>query len=146
MLENQKAWKRKAGFDRIETIAETREQHFLDGFYSEPLYTNLFDLRWPHTPEEHTLEVRVDVERLRMEIVLSQPTPPPQCGSSPRRSPVVGTVSDEPGVSRAETQSTERELFFPLQASVDGFLQGCTSLDQEGTIILLQPDVGVDDE
>ena len=76
MLEKQEAWKREAGFDRIETIAEMRKQHFLAGFHSEPLYTKLYNPRWPHTPEEHTLEMRVDVERLRMEIVLSQPAPP----------------------------------------------------------------------
>ena len=81
-----------------------------------------------------------------MEIVLSQPAPPPQCDSSPRRSLAVGTGSDEPGLSRAETQSTEREGMFPLQDSADVFLHGYTSLDQEGTVISLQLDVGVDDE
>ena len=82
-----------------------------------------------------------------MEILLSQPAPPSQCNSLPLRSPALGTGSDEPGVSRAETLSSEREGMFPLQASVDVFLYvSCTSLDQEDTIILLQPDVGVDDE
>ena len=53
--------------------------------------------------------------------------------------------SDEPGVSRAETQSTGKEKILPLQASVDGFLRfNCTSPEQE--CILLQPDVEVDDE
>ena len=95
----------------------------------------------PRTLEEHTLEMRVDVERRRMEIRLSQPAPPPQCDSSPRWSPAVGTGSEEPGLLRAGTQSTEREELFPLQASLDG----CMSLDQEGTIILLQTNVGLDD-
>ena len=64
---------------------------------------------------------------------------------TPRRSPAIGTGSDESGVSRAETQSTEREEIVPLQASVDGFLRfNCTSSEQE--CILLQPDVGVDDK
>ena len=58
------------------------------------------------------LEMRVDVERYRMETVHSQPAPPPQYDLSPRRSPAVGTASDEPGVSRAESQSTEKEVFF----------------------------------
>ena len=41
--------------------------------------------------------------------------------------------------------TTEREIIFLLQASVDGFLHvSCTRLDQKGTIILLQSDVGVD--
>ena len=63
---------------------------------------------------------------------------------TPRRSPAIGTGSDEPGVSQAETQSTKREQIIPLQASVDGFLRfNCTSPEQE--CVLLQPDVGVDD-
>ena len=72
--------------------------------------------------------MRVDLKRLRMEIVRSRPEPPPQFDPSPRRlpavdtgleepgtprwSPAIGTGSDEPGVSRAETQSTEREKLF----------------------------------
>ncbi|CAN0207771.1 unnamed protein product, partial [Ascophyllum nodosum] len=49
--------------------------------------------------------------------------------------------SDDLGVSRAESQSTEREGTFPLQASVDGFLYvSYTSPEQE--CILLQADVG----
>ena len=74
--------------------------------------------------------MRVDVLELRIEIVLSEPAPPPQCDSSPRRLsavdtgsdepgtprqlPAMGTGSDEPGVSRAESRSTEREGMFPL--------------------------------
>ena len=141
MLEEQEAWKREAGFDRIQIIAQMDAQRFRAGFDSEPLYSKLYNPRWPHTPEVHTLDMRADVERLRMKIVLSQPAPPPQCGSSPRRSPAVGTGLDEPGVPRVETQSTEREGTFPLQASLDG----CTNLDQEDTAIWLQAHVGVDD-
>ena len=55
MLEEQKAWKTEAGFDRIEIIAEMRAQHLHAGFDSEPLYTGLYNLRWPHSPEEHKL-------------------------------------------------------------------------------------------
>ena len=71
-----------------------------------------------------------------MEIVLSQPEPPLQCDTSPRRLPgvdtgseepgspqrlpAIGTGSNEPGVSRAET-STETEEIVPLQASMNGF-------------------------
>ena len=112
---------REAGFDRIEAaIVEIREQHFLADFYSKLLYTKLYNPRWPYTPNnEHTLEMRVDVERLRMEILLSQREPPPQRDSLLRRLPAVdtgsdepgtlqrlpaiGTGSDEPGVSRAES-------------------------------------------
>ena len=73
MLEEHKAWQRETGFDRIEIIAKIREQHFLACFDSEPLYLNLYNPRWPHTPEEHTLKMWVDVERLRMEIVFRSP-------------------------------------------------------------------------
>ena len=121
ILEKQKAWKREAGFDRIAIIAEMREQHFLVGFGSVPFYSKLYNPRWPHTPEEYTLEMRVDVERLRMDVVLSPPTPPPQFNSSPRQLPAIGRGSDEPGVSRAVTDSTEREYIFPLQASIGSF-------------------------
>ena len=160
MLEEQKAWKREAGFDGIDTAAEMDAQRFRTKLVSEHFYSKLFNPRWPHTPNEYTLEMRVDVERLKMGIILSQPAPPPQCDLLPRRLPAVdtgsegpgtqrrshaiGTGSDEPGVSRAETQSTEREESFPLQASVDGFLRfNCTSPEQE--CILSQPAVGIDD-
>ena len=94
---------------------------------------------------ENTLKMRVDVERLRMEILLSQPAPPPQYHSSPRRAPAVDTGSDEPGMPQAENQSTEREDIFPLPASMDSFLHVSASLDQGGTTFFLQPGVEVDD-
>ena len=102
--------------------------------------------RWSHTPVDYTLEMHVEVEQLKMTILLSQPAPPPQRDSSPRRSPAVGTGLDESGVSRAGTQSTEKDDTFPVQASVDGFLHvSCTSPEQ-GTTILLQADIVVDAE
>ena len=116
------------------------------GFDSEPFHTKLYNPRWPHTPAEYTLEMRVDVEILRMKIPLSQPTPPLQCYSSPRRSPAVETRSDETGTLRAESQLTEREGSFPLQVSPNNVRHVSTSLDQKSTIILLQLAVGVDDE
>ena len=141
MLEEQEAWKREAGFDQIEIIAEMREQHCLAGFDSKPLYSKVYNSRWPHFPEEHKLDMDVEIERLRLEILLSQLAPSPQDGLSPRGSPVVGTGLDEPGGSRAEMQSTEREGIVALQASLDV----CTSPEQ-GTAILLQADVEVDDD
>ena len=89
----------------------------------------------------------VEVERLKLEIRFSQPAPALQDDLSPRWSAAVLTGSDEPGVSRAETQKTEQKGTFPLQASIDGFLHvDCTrTLDQEGTFSL-QADVGVDNE
>ena len=128
MLEEQKAWMREAGFDKIEITAEMVEQRSRIGSDSQPFYTKLYNPRWPHTPEEYTLEMRVDVERLKTEILRLQPTPPPQRDSSPRplpaadtgseelgtpqRLPAIGTGSDELGVSRADSRSTEREGFF----------------------------------
>ena len=97
VLEEQKAWKREAGFDRIKIIAEMREQHFIGGFDSEPLYSKIYSPRWLHSPEEHKLDMDVDIERLRLESLLSQPAPPPQCDPSPRRLPAVGTGLHEPG-------------------------------------------------
>ena len=160
MLEEKKAWKREVGFDRIDTAAGMDAKRFRTSLVSETIYSKLFNLRWPHTPDEFTLEMRADVERLRMDIIFSQPAPPPQSDPSPRRlpavdkgseepgtprrSPAIDTGSDEPGVSRAKTQSTEREEVVPLQASVDVVLLfNCTSPEQE--CILFQPNVGVDD-
>ena len=112
--------------------------------------------RRPHTPDEFTLEIKVNVERLRIEIILSQPAPS-QCDSlprraavdtgseeprTPRRSPAIGTGSDEPGVSRFET-STEEEGILPLETSMDGILHSkFTSPKQE--CVLFQSDVGID--
>ena len=118
------------------------------GFYSELLYIGLYNPRWLHSPEEYKLKISVDFERLRLKIPFSQPAPPPQYDTSPRRSPAVCTGSDESGLPHAETQqTTEREGIFPFQASVDGFLHvDCTrSPDQEGTN-LLQADVVVKPE
>ena len=120
MLEEQKAWTREVGFDRFETAAEMDAQRFRTSLVSQPFYSKLCSPRWPHNPDEFTLEMRFDVEQLWMEILLSQSAPWPQCDPSPRRlpavdtgseepgrSPAIGTESNEPGVSRA--QSTERK-------------------------------------
>ena len=53
---------------------------------SEPFfYSKMFNPSCPHTHDEYTFEMKVDIEGLRMEIVLSKPEPPPQCGPLPRR-------------------------------------------------------------
>ena len=77
MLEEQKAWKREAGFDKIEITAEMDKQRLRTGFDLQLFYTKLYNPRWPHTPDEYTLEMEVDVGRVRMRILLSQPPPPP---------------------------------------------------------------------
>ena len=135
--EKRKTWKREFGFDRIETAAEMDEQRSRTSTRPVPdpfFYRNTVIPR-PHTPDEFTLEMKVDVEVLRMEIILSQPASP-QCdlllqrvavdtgsgepGTSPR-SPAIGTGLDGPGVSRFET-STEEEGLFPLETSMGAFL------------------------
>ena len=141
MHEKHKIWKQKFGFDRIETAAEmdgkrsrTNTSPVPDPFF----YRNMVIPRRPHTPDEFTLEMKMDVEGLRMKIILSQ-SASSQCDPSPRRSPTIGTGS-RPGASQAETQ-TEEELF-PFETSMDGFLRSnCTSTEQE-YVLLDQPDVG----
>ena len=94
----------------------------------------MFNPRRPHTPDEFTLEMKVDVERLRMEIALSQPAPRPQRDPStrrlpavdtgsekpgtPRRSPAIGTGSDEPGVSRVQTTERKQLVHLPNWSKV----------------------------
>ena len=86
--------------------------------------------------------MNVNDEPLRIEILLSQPAPSLQDDLSPRRSPVVGMGFYDPGAPHAESQSTEREVTFPLQANLDG----CISPEQERTTtVLLKTDVEVDD-
>ena len=114
LLEEHETWKQEARFEQIKIVAQMDAQRFRISLDSEPLYTKLYNPRWPHTPAEHTLEMRVNVERLMIEIVLLQPAPPPECDSSPRRSPVVGTGSGKPGLPRAGKQSMESEELLPL--------------------------------
>ena len=97
MLEEQKAWKREADFDHIDTATEMDARRSRTNLVSEPFfYSKMSNPRWPHIHDEFTLEMRVDVERRRMEIVLS-PEPPPQRDASPRRLPTVDTGLEEPG-------------------------------------------------
>ena len=143
MLEEKKAWKREAGFDRTETTAEMDAERLRAGFDPQPFYTELYNPRWPHTPEEYTLEIIIDVERLKVEILLLQPSPPPQCDSPRRRS----SLRDQMNPEYRELRVSQRrgKEFFLFQASVDGFLHvSCTRPEQE--CILLQPDVGLDDD
>ena len=71
MLEEQEARKGEAGYDRIEIIAQMDAQRLHACFDSEPFYTKLYNPRGFHTPAEYTLETNVDVERLKMKILLS---------------------------------------------------------------------------
>ena len=98
MHEKHKVWKREFGFDRIETAAEMDEKRSRTSTSPVPnpfSYRNMVIPNHPHTPDEFTLEMKVDIEGLRMEIVLSQPASS-ECDPSPRRA-AVDTGSEEPG-------------------------------------------------
>ena len=76
MHEKHKAWKREFGFDRIETAAEMDEKRSRTSTSPVPnpfFYRNMVIPRHPHTPDEFTLEMKVDVEGLRMEIIPCNP-------------------------------------------------------------------------
>ena len=76
ILKEQKVWKREVGFDYIDTAAEMDARRSRTNLVSECFfYSKMFNPRCPHTHEEFTLEMRVDVERLRLEIIFSQPEP-----------------------------------------------------------------------
>ena len=101
----------------------------------------------PHTPEEFSLQMKVDIEGLRMEIILSQP-PSPECDTSPRRA-VVDTGSEEPGTPpqspAISTGSGPEGDIFSFEASRGVFLRSkCTSLEEEYILLQVQPD-GMDD-
>ena len=144
MLEEQELGSERVA-DRIEIIAEMHAYRLHAGFGSEPLCTGLYNLRWPHNVEEYTLKMNVEIERLKLEILLLEPPPQPHCDLSPRRSPTIGTGLDKPEMPHSVTQQTAQKGTSPFQAYyVDGFLHvDCTRiLDPEGTV-LLEADVGV---
>ena len=150
MLEKQAAWKREDGFDRIEVIAEMHEhtlRRLHASFDSEPLYTGLYNPRRPPTPEEFTLDMNVEVESLREEILLSQPLPPPEYDLSLRRSPAAGTGLDEPGVLHTKMKQTKQEKNFSFQADVDDFSHvNCTRIPKREGTSFFQADVGINPE
>ena len=98
MHEKHKVWKREFGFDRIETAAEMDEKRSRTSTSPVPnslFYRNMVILEHPHTAEEFNLQMKVDIEGLRMEIILSQPASS-ECDPSPRRA-AVDTGTEEPG-------------------------------------------------
>ena len=75
------------------------EKRFRTSPVSEPFfYRNMLNPRRPHTPDEFTLEMQVDVKRLRIEIIILQ-LASPQWDPLPRRA-AVDTGSEEPGTPR----------------------------------------------
>ena len=158
MHEKHKVCKREFGFDPIETAAEMDGKRSRTSTSPVPnpfFYRNMVIPSHPHTPDEFTLEMKEDVEGLRMEIFLSQPASS-QCDPSPRRaavdtgpvepgtppqSPAISTGS--PGASQAATEMEGKKS--PLESSMGGSLnQNFTSTEQESAL-LHQQDVGVDD-
>ena len=98
MDEKHKVWKREFGFDRIETAAEMDEKRSRTSKSPVPnpnFHRNMVIPNHRHTPDDFTLEMKVDVEGLRMETILSQPASS-DCDPSPGRA-AVDTGSEEPG-------------------------------------------------
>ena len=169
MHERHKVWKREFGYDRIETAAEMDEKRSRTSTspVSNPFFhRNMVIPEHPHTPEEFNLQMKVNVEGLRIEIILSQP-PSSECDPPPRRAAVdkgseePGTptrspaISTESGPEAPETETQMKGGIFSFEASTDGFLRSnCTSLEQEYILIQsreeyillqVQPEVGMDD-
>ena len=168
MHEKHKAWKREFGFDRIETAAEMDEKRSRTSTSPVPnpfFYRNMVIPRRPHTPDEFTMEMKVDVESLRMDIILSQPASS-ECDPSPRRaavdtgseepgtpqqSPTISTGSEEPGTPpRSPAIGTGSEgpgaSRAPFETSMNGFLHSNFTSTEQKSALLHQQDVGVDDD
>ena len=107
MHEQHKIWKREFGFDRNDAAAEMDEKRSRTSTSPAPypyFYRKIVIPKQPHTPDEFTLEMKMDVERRRMEDILSQPAPQPQRDPSPRRA-AVDTGSEEPGTPNDRPRS-----------------------------------------
>ena len=160
MHERHKVWKREFGYDCIEIAAEMDEERSRTSTspVSNPfLYRRMVIPEHPHTPEEFHLQMKVDVEGLRMKIILSQPSSS-ECDTSPRRAAVdkgsdePGTPTQSPAISKGsgpEAQQAETQMqggIFSFEASTDGLLdKNVTSTKQEEPALFHQQDVGVDD-
>ena len=69
MLERRATWMRENAFDKIEAIADRDEEtlrHLHAGFDPELFYNGLYNPRRPPTAEELILDLKVEVEGLRM--------------------------------------------------------------------------------
>ena len=109
MLEQRATWMRENGFDRIEVKADRHEEtlrHMHAGFDPQPFYARLHSPRRPPTPEEFTLDMIVEVESLRLELLLSQPLLPQLL---PRQSPAQPPQQQPCSVCRMRTDSGKME-------------------------------------
>ena len=105
------------GFDKIEIIADRHEEtlrRMCGGFDPVPLYTGLYNPRRPPTSEELTLDLKVGVESLRMELLLSQLLSPQLL---PRQSAALKSSSACTGLQGLEELHLEMQ-----QTAVHGFL------------------------
>ena len=147
MHERHKVWKREFGFDRIQMATDMDEKRSRMSTSPVPnpfFYRNMVIPDHPHTPEEFSLQMKVDVEGLRMEVILSQP-PSSECDTLPRRA-AVDTGSEEPGtppqppaISRGS--GPEDCFFFSFEANRDMFLRSnYTSPEEEYILMQVQPD------
>ena len=154
MHERHKVWKREFGYDRIETVAEMDEKRSRASTspVSNPfLNRNMAIPEHPYTPEEFHLQMKVDVEGLRMEIILSQPSSS-ECDTS-TGSEEPGTPTQSPAISKGsgpEAQQAETQMhggIFSFEERMDGLLdKNITSTKQEEPALLCQQDIGVDDD
>ena len=133
MLEWQTTWMREIGFDRIETIAEMHEEalrRLHADFDPGPVYTRLYNARRPPTPEEFTLGMKVEVKRLRMERLPSNPPPqydlPPRVRWSAVRSPSGIPLWSSPlPCTKPESSGDDQTESYYFGAPADGqFLGG----------------------
>ena len=159
MHEKHKTWKREIDFDLIKTATEMDEKLSRTSTSPAPdpfFYRNIVIPTRPHTPDEFTLEMNVDVEGLRMEIILSQPASS-QCDPSPdvpwsirgQRNPESRDGrprSVQVKIRSIASRDANGGRFFHFEFSMDDFLRSnCRSTEQE-YILLGQLDVGGDDE
>ena len=146
-VRKESSLKREGGFDRIETVAEMHEEtlrHLHAGFNPESFNTGLYNTRRPPTLEEFNLDLKVEVESLRTELLLSQPLPLSQLDLPPRRrrSPVRPPPEIPPCSSQTDQGGT-----FPFQADTKGFLHAnCTRILKQRGGFSRQADVGMDPE
>ena len=95
------------------------------------------DVIGEHRARENSPSLQCDPSPRRAAVDMGSEEP-----GTPQRSPAIGTGPGL-GVSRAESQMEEEEIF-PFKTSMDDFLNSnCTSTEQE--CILLQSDVGVNE-
>ena len=79
MLEKQVAWARDDGFDKIEVMAKRPRRalcHLYAGDNLEPFRIRVYyDTRRASNPQTITVGMKAEMNRLRLELLLSHPSP-----------------------------------------------------------------------